>query len=147
MIENNSIRTGIALVVLATALLGCARDGNTPTSATELTADQIFSGGPIVTMDASQPSAEAIAIRNGKILAVGSQAEIEGLKNSRTEMIDLAGHTLVPGFIDGHSHFAMAATSANWANLSVAPAGNATDIAGVIAELQAQAGRNGTTPG
>lgn len=62
-------------------------------------------------------------------------------------MIDLAEHTLVRGFIDGHSHFAMAATSANWVNLSAAPVGNATDIAGVIAELQAQAGRSGTNPG
>lgn len=145
--ENNSVRTGIALLVLSAALYGCARDENTPTFVTEQTADRIFSGGPIVTMDASQPGAEAIAIRDGKIMAVGSQAEIEVLKSPRTEMIDLAGHTLVPGFIDGHSHFSMATTSANWANLSGAPVGNATDITGVIAELQAQAQRNGAGPG
>ncbi|PLW67252.1 amidohydrolase [Pseudohalioglobus lutimaris] len=113
----------------------------------KLTADQIFSGGPIVTMDTSQPAAEAVAIRAGKIMAVGPLVEIDKLKTAQTEMVDLAGHTLVPGFIDGHSHFSMATTSANWANLSGAPVGNASDIAGVIAELQAQAELNGIAPG
>ena len=47
MIEYNFTRIGIALFVLSTVLLGCARDRNTPTSVTELTADQIFSGGRI----------------------------------------------------------------------------------------------------
>ncbi|RLQ20728.1 amidohydrolase [Seongchinamella sediminis] len=98
-------------------------------------------------MDAAQPSAEAIAIGDGKILAVGSEATIETLKTARTEVIDLQGCTLVPGFIDGHSHFSMATTSANWANLSGAPVGKARDIAGVVAQLQAQAELNGTSEG
>lgn len=147
MIENRTTRTRLALLVLTALLTACAWNGNTPALQMKQTADQIFSGGPIVTMDTSQPSAESIAVRNGKILAVGSQAEIEQLKNAKTEMIDLAGHTLVPGFIDGHSHFSMATTSANWANLSGVPVGNATDISGVIEQLQAQASRNGTAPG
>ncbi|MFK8020727.1 MAG: amidohydrolase [Pseudomonadales bacterium] len=153
MTENNSTRAGVALLVLCAALFGCDREGNAPSATTNEAvetkdvADQIFSGGPIVTMDASQPNAEAVATRKGKIIGVGSRAQINSLKGSQTEMIDLAGHTLVPGFVDGHSHFSMATTSANWANLSGAPVGDAIDIAGVVAELQTQAALNSTKPG
>jgi len=54
-------------------------------------ADQIFTGGPIVTMDPLQPGAEAIAIRDGKIIAVGSLEEIDVLRDAQTQWIDLAG--------------------------------------------------------
>ena len=147
MIENKPTRTGIALLALGVTLFGCGNEGNGPLPIAKEMADQIFYGGPIVTMDASQLSAEAIATRNGKIIAVGSQAQIDNLKSPQTKMVDLEGNTLVPGFIDGHSHFSMATTSANWANLSGAPVGKAKDIAGVVAELQAQAVRNDTAAG
>lgn len=110
-------------------------------------ADLIISGGSIITMDASREEPEAVAVRNGKILAVGSTSEIEALRGASTEQLDLNGRTLLPGFIDGHSHFSMAVNSAAWANLSAAPVGNISNIADIIAELQAQAQRNKLTPG
>ena len=68
-------------------------------------AERIIRGGPIVTVNAAQPSAEAVAIAGGRIVAVGSEAEVMQHKGPATEVTDLAGKTLVPGFIDGHSHF------------------------------------------
>lgn len=146
MIINKLTRSSITLFAASVILWGCALSGPSATG-THQKAEKIFSGGPIVTMDALQPNAEAVAIADGKIIAIGETADISKLKTSQTEMIDLGGNTLVPGFIDGHSHFAMATTSANWANLSGAPVGSATSIADVIALLQAQAKINNTQPG
>lgn len=67
-------------------------------------ADIIFYNGHILTMNRGQPSAEAIAIRGEKILAVGSNDEILALRGTQTSVIDLGGLTLMPGFVDAHSH-------------------------------------------
>ena len=68
-------------------------------------ADRILVGGRILTVDAGDRVAEAIAIRDGRILAVGTTAEIERLAGPATERIDLAGRTATPGLIDAHAHF------------------------------------------
>ncbi|MFT9497891.1 amidohydrolase [Anaerosolibacter sp.] len=66
--------------------------------------DMILHNGRVVTMDSSQPEAEAVAIQGNKIIKVGSTAEIRQLKKDHTEMIDLGGKLLVPGFHDSHMH-------------------------------------------
>ena len=110
-------------------------------------ADLIISGGPIISMDPALPEVEAVAVANGRILATGRRQQIEALRGSSTRDLDLDGNTLAPGFIDGHSHFSMAVSAATWANLSGAPVGAVSNIADVVAELQAQAKRNATGPG
>jgi predicted amidohydrolase YtcJ len=67
-------------------------------------ADLIVVNAKIVTADAAFSIAEAVAIRDGKFLAVGSNAEIRKLSGPRTEVIDAAGRTVVPGLIDTHAH-------------------------------------------
>jgi len=67
-------------------------------------ADIIFYNGNVITMDDGQPIAEAVAIQGNKIIAVGDNNSILAYKNSLTEVIDLSGRTLMPGFIDPHSH-------------------------------------------
>ena len=68
-------------------------------------ADAIYSGGPILTMRGSSPEyAETLAVKDGKILAVGSKADVAGHSGPTTRQVDLAGHTLLPGFIDTHGH-------------------------------------------
>ncbi len=67
-------------------------------------ADLIVTGGRILTMDASQPVAEAVAVRGDRILAVGTAADTAGLAGSGTQIIDAHGLTVTPGFIDAHSH-------------------------------------------
>ena len=67
-------------------------------------AELILKNGKIVTMDAARPEATAIATSGDRIVAVGSDAEIERLRGDATRVIDLAGRTAMPGFIDGHAH-------------------------------------------
>lgn len=69
-------------------------------------ADIIFQGGTIIPMAAATGSAsvEALAIRDGRILAAGSQSDLDGLRTDNTKLIDLDGRTLLPGFIDPHQH-------------------------------------------
>jgi predicted amidohydrolase YtcJ len=64
----------------------------------------IVHNGNILTMDARQPRAEAIAIAGERILAAGSEVDILDFAGAGTKKVDLAGQTVVPGFIDGHCH-------------------------------------------
>jgi len=66
--------------------------------------DLILRNGQVITIDPRQPAAEAVAIAGDRILAVGSNADIDALAVAGTKKIDLGGSTVVPGFIDGHCH-------------------------------------------
>jgi len=67
-------------------------------------ADTVFINGNIVTVDAEFSIVEAIAITDGKFSAVGTNNDIRNLAGPTTDIIDLQGKTVVPGFIDGHAH-------------------------------------------
>lgn len=73
----------------------------------KLSADIIFYNGSVVTVNQNDDIKEAIAIKGNKILAVGSLNVVNDFRGDSTEMIDLKGRTLLPGFIDSHIHFAM----------------------------------------
>lgn len=64
----------------------------------------IFHNGHVITMEADQPSATAIAIRGETILAVGRDAEVLAYASAETTIIDLGGLTVMPGFVDPHTH-------------------------------------------
>ncbi|MHB8798126.1 MAG: amidohydrolase [Thermoanaerobaculia bacterium] len=68
-------------------------------------ADLVLRNGKLLTMDPARPVASALAISGDRIVAVGSDAEIDRLRDEGTRVIDLAGKTAGPGFIDGHAHF------------------------------------------
>jgi predicted amidohydrolase YtcJ len=67
-------------------------------------ADAVFTGGTVITLDDARPRASAVAVRGGRIVAVGSDAEVLGLASPQTRRVDLAGATLVPGLADAHLH-------------------------------------------
>ncbi|MBU3559565.1 amidohydrolase [Polynucleobacter sp. Nonnen-W13] len=67
-------------------------------------ADAIFYGGDIVTMNKSQPTAEAVAIQNGKIIQVGPLSKLKTLQGQGTKLINLNGQTLMPGLVEPHVH-------------------------------------------
>jgi predicted amidohydrolase YtcJ len=67
-------------------------------------ADMIVTGAKVITMDWNRPYAEAIAVRGGRILAVGVTDDIMHFANASTQRIDATGMTITPGFIDSHSH-------------------------------------------
>lgn len=68
------------------------------------TADLLLYGGRILTLSLTRPTAEAIAIADGKILAIGRERDLRILTSSRTQKISCAGRTVIPGFIDPHLH-------------------------------------------
>jgi len=68
-------------------------------------ADLILVNGKLVTVDETTPEAQALAARDGVIVAVGSTAEIERYRGPDTEVIDLGDKLAIPGFIEGHAHF------------------------------------------
>ena len=71
----------------------------------------ILHRGNVLTMDVAHPRATAIAIANGRILAIGSDTEVLARARPGTKRVDLGGMTVVPGFIDAHSHPASAGLS------------------------------------
>ncbi len=100
-------------------------------------ADTIFLNGDIVTIDDAQPTAEAVAVKDGRILAVGTEdTVVRHHRGPRTGMHDLGGKTLLPGFIDPHSHYINALTVANQVNVFAPPAGPGTDVETIVAELK-----------
>lgn len=65
---------------------------------------KLYYNGEIITVNDTQPIAEALLVDGGKIAAVGTLAEVKTLQDETTELVDLAGKALLPGFIDGHGH-------------------------------------------
>ena len=99
-------------------------------------AARIWSGGPILTMNDNAMRAEAIAERDGKIIAVGSLATVMKLKGADTQVIDLDGRALLPGFVDAHGHVMMGGVQALAANVLAPPDGNVKDIASLQKTLR-----------
>ena len=70
----------------------------------QLIADTIFVNGKFYTVESSQPWAQAVAIKDGRFISVGSNEQVEKLKGSDTKTVDLKGNFVMPGFIDAHTH-------------------------------------------
>src|SRR5713226_8529013 len=83
-------------------LLGLLLAG--PACAETVEADLLLFNGKVWTVNAKQPEAEAIAIWHGRILAVGSTADLRALAGLRTQVLDLKGKRVLPGFYDSHVH-------------------------------------------
>lgn len=92
-------------------------------------ADVIYFNGTVVTIDDRHPSAEAVAIAGGRIIAVGDRASVLNLRDKHTRMEDLDGKTLLPGFVDAHGHVSLTGLQAVSANLLPAPDGMGNSIA------------------
>ena len=100
-------------------------------------ADAVYVGGDIVTIDRTNPTAEAVAVRAGRITAVGTRDEVLAAhQGPQTTVIDIGGATLLPGFIDPHSHYINSLTVANQANLFAPPAGPGADVESIVSALK-----------
>ena len=104
--------------------------------------DSLYSGGPILTMNDSQPEAEAVLVRAGRIVAVGSHAEVARQAAGVPRLVDLAGRTMLPGFFDPHGHVVMVGLQSLSANLLPAPDGEGNDIPALQRLIRAWIGRN-----
>jgi predicted amidohydrolase YtcJ len=100
-----SRRDFMALAGAAAGATGLGMSSGLARAQSAEAADVIFRGGTIIPMAAAGPKrAEALAVRGGKIAAVGSASELAGLQGANTQVIDLGGRTLLPGLIDPHQH-------------------------------------------
>ncbi|WP_406235408.1 amidohydrolase [Nocardia sp. NBC_01009] len=99
--------------------------------------DTIYFGGDIVTVDDARPSAEAVAVKGGRIAAVGDLTDVLAQAGEDTRLVNLRGRTLLPGFVDAHSHLSLTGFQAGTANLLPAPDGEVNDIAALQAALKA----------
>ena len=111
------------LSVAFLALLGVV-----PAAAQEI-ADRIWHGGTILTMNDAAMRAEAVAGKDGRIIAVGTADVVMAHRGEGTEVIDLGGRAMVPGFVDSHGHVVMGGLQGLSANLLAPPDGDVTDIA------------------
>jgi len=122
------------LLLLSVVLLGSCKDvkkeEKTKNSAT------VYFGGDIITMEGDSPQyAEAVVIDEGKITFVGASEEAMRVAGEGHKMIDLEGKTLLPGFLDPHSHFINSLGMSSQANCSPSPVGEGNDVAGIVKAL------------
>ena len=99
-----------------------------PPGASLVIADTLYVNGMIITMNDKAPRAEALALHNGIIIAIGTSEAVIPHQGPETEVVDLGGKTLLPGFVDAHSHFAGVGMQAISANLLPAPDGAVNSI-------------------
>ena len=101
---------------------------------------RVYVGGPIFTMNKNNDIAEAIAVKGETILAVGKKAEVMAAAGSGATVVDLKGKALIPGMIDGHSHFVSAGLmAATQLDLSSPPVGGVKNIAEIKGLIRAKA--------
>src|SRR5213596_2894382 len=100
MIRARSVGIVVAIVVVGTF---AAFRFSTQRHQQTLSADLVLRGGRIVTLDDNAPEVQALAARDGRIVALGSNADIAAYVGSSTQVIDV--RFAMPGFIEGHGHF------------------------------------------
>lgn len=120
---------------VARRLLGTAGLVIASAAASAQPADMIVTNAKVVTLDAKSTVAQALAVRDGRLLAVGDAAAVAALAGPRTRQVDAGGRTVIPGLIDSHLHGIRAAlsyaTEVNWINTYT--------IAEAMARLKAKA--------
>lgn len=109
--------------------------------------DLVLVGATVLTVDATDSTADAVAVTDGVITAVGTRTDVEALAGPDTEVIDLGGRTLVPGFIDPHSHVSMGAPYVRHAPLQTPPVGTVRTVDDLVAALHANLAKNRTPAG
>jgi predicted amidohydrolase YtcJ len=133
-----NVKPTLLMALLATLALagGCSKT-KVGDPAPRIAADTIYVGGDIVTLNDAQPAAEALAVKDGRILAVGARNEVESAHTGETtKVVDLAGKTLLPGFLDTHGHYVSALSVASQVKVYAPPAGPGKDVPGILAAIE-----------
>lgn len=128
----------ICIVLVLTLFFNC-KDSEKMNVTEEKSSEssQLFYNGDIITMASDQEEyVEAIVEENGKIVFVGSQKDAES-KYGYANKIDLNGKTLLPGFIDPHSHFGMVSNTMGQVDLNPKPVGTVVNIDDILNKLEA----------
>jgi predicted amidohydrolase YtcJ len=134
-----SVRWRFILGAISIATWGCSSSRNKEPSE----ADAVFLDGNIITVDANDRIAQAVAVKNGRIIAVGSNRDMQPLVGPLTLRIGLNGLTLTPGLLDAHAHFASSGVDRlRVVDLSYP---EVKSVADVVTKVRAQAARVGPT--
>jgi predicted amidohydrolase YtcJ len=104
-------------------------------------AEMIITNARVLTMDEARPRAEAVALGGGRILAVGSKSEIAALAGPATRVVDAAGRTLLPGFVESHLHLVLGGNE-----LSQLQLGGVQGFEALASAFRAYAARNPGLP-
>ena len=121
-------------LVAAAVLLGFGCSKHEEPSSTS--ADIIFVGDNIITMDDSE--VDAVAVIGDRIVATGDADEILKMRNESTRVVELGRQALLPGFIDAHGHFSGVAKYADLLDLSSPPVGSVNTIDDIVSLLKAR---------
>ena len=131
MIFKRFLLSLVALIAVASLYI------STLVSAPVAPSHQVFIGGEVLTMDPDSKIAEAVSVRDGVIYQVGSTVEILALVTEDTDVVDLSGRTLVPGFVDAHGHFPGSGQTAFTVDLNSPPIGDTESIPELLDKLRA----------
>jgi predicted amidohydrolase YtcJ len=101
--------------------------------------DLILVDANVLTMDVRKPRAEGLAVRAGRIAAVGSSEEVKRLAGPGTAVVSLAGQTVVPGFVDPHTHFIMSVLEPLSVDCGTPPHESVRDVLDALAAAAASA--------
>ena len=126
--------------LLAMGLIGCNEPAATPHSNTE--ASIVYINGQIISVNDNMGTVEAIAVKDGRIIALGSNSDMPKYQGENTQLINLQGKTMLPGFVDAHSHLSGVAIQVGSANLLPAPDGPVNNIAQLQQTLRDHMGQS-----
>lgn len=125
-----------ALVVVVALLVGLYTLFQMATRLPQPPGHQVFINGEVITLDADNRVLEALSVRGERIEAVGSTQEIMRLVDAQTEVVDLRGRSLLPGFVDAHGHFPASGLSAVAVDLASPPVGSVTGMEALLGRLR-----------
>ncbi len=146
-----SVALGAVFAVAVTSLAGCgsppllaAHQSNDVVDGKAQSAATIYYNADVLTLVDAAPTANAIAVRDGRILAVGDFKDVRAAAGGQAVLRNMNGSTIVPGLIDAHGHFASVARVLSLADLQPAPSGRVSNMAELLLALQAWRARNPT---
>ncbi len=125
------MRRSLLPIAWACGLVWMGHASATSRTTPQLPADTIYINGPIITINDAAPLAQAIAVRHGRIQAVGSKQDVLSQRGPQTRLVDLKGQSLLPGFVDAHGHVAQTGLQAVSANLLPSPDGRGNSVAAI----------------
>lgn len=130
------MKISILLSLLFLVFVSCNKPGN-KSDVAKTDVASVYYNGDIITMEGESPQyVEALVVKDGKILFAGIKSEAINLAGNDAVMLDLKGKTLLPGFIDGHSHLTQYADALMQADLNPPPIGKINNIADIISALK-----------
>ncbi len=141
------MKKALLIIAVMTSLLACKNNSGSSENKEDASKDAgtdasnvaatMYYNGDIITMEGdSAIYAEAVVVKDGKISFVGSKNEAMKAAGAGHQMVDLMGKTMLPGFLDAHSHYINSLLVANQCKLYAPPSGPAKDVESIIAELK-----------